>query len=273
MSPQAEQLVLGLWQHGGSTKSGDVAGNLASVAAAAQQAAERNVDLLVFPECYLTGYYRESDLTDVAAQVDDNVISALCTISRETKVALVVDHYQTSSEGVANVATVIDPTRGKIATYRKRALFSEWEERVFQRGTQATTFTIGSFRVGVLICYDVEFPELVRELAVEQVDLVVVPTALMAPFANVPELIVPTRALENQVFVAYANRVGTEPIGAEIPTFTYLGHSRICGPSGEVLAASTADEEALVVATLSLDTIHQARSELSYLTDLPKLKI
>ena len=70
-------------------------------------------------------------------------------------------------------------------------------------------FEIGGLKAALLICYDVEFPESVRALALAGAELVIVPTALMQPFDVVAKTIVPARAYENQLFVAYANRCGS----------------------------------------------------------------
>jgi predicted amidohydrolase len=111
----------------------------------------------------------------------------------------------------------------------------------------------------VLICYDIEFPEPARRLALAGADLVAVPTSLMAPYDVVARTLVPARAAENQLFVAYANRVGREG------DLSYVGQSCVCGPDGGDVARAGRDEEALLVADLDLDAIARAREDHSYL--------
>lgn len=118
---------------------------------------------------------------------------------------------------------------------------------------------LDGLRVGVLVCYDVEFPEAVRALALAGAQLVAVPTALMEPSAWIAETLVPARAAENQVFVAYCNRVGTER------TLTYVGRSCVAGPAGEVVAAGT--EEQLLVADVDPAAIERARTRHDYLRE------
>lgn len=115
-------------------------------------------------------------------------------------------------------------------------------------------------KVVVLICYDVEFPENVRALALAGADLVLVPTALMAPYGFIPRAMVPTRAYENQVFLAYANRCGRE--GA----FEYYGESCVIGPDGAELARAGAGE-ALITADLDRERLAASRALNTYLPD------
>jgi 5-aminopentanamidase len=134
------------------------------------------------------------------------------------------------------------------------------EQRLFTPGQQRVLHTIAGVRVGVLICYDVEFPEAVRALALEGAELIAVPTALMFPYTQIPKVLIPTRALENQIFVAYANRIGVEG------DLKYCGLSTIAAPDGNVLAQ--ADEaEALVVVNIERAAIAETRSIFAYLDD------
>ena len=114
--------------------------------------------------------------------------------------------------------------------------------------------------MGLLICYDVEFPEPVRRLAVQGAQLVAVPTSLMAPSHWIAELLVPARAAENQVFVAYANRVGAEG------ELLYVGRSCVAGPEGRAVVAGPADES-LLFADVDPAVIDAARERHSYLDE------
>jgi predicted amidohydrolase len=91
------------------------------------------------------------------------------------------------------------------------------------------------WRLGLLICYDVEFPETMRLLALQGADAALVPTANMRAFDEVPQLLVPARACENQMFVAYANACGEEP------GLVYGGLSSLVSPRGHVLARAGRD--------------------------------
>lgn len=114
--------------------------------------------------------------------------------------------------------------------------------------------------MGLLICYDVEFPEAVRAHALAGVDLVAVPTALMRPYDIVADTIVPARAYENQLFVAYANRCGAE---AEL---NYCGRSCVVAPDGNDLARAGASEE-LIFAAVEPAAYQASRISNPYLAD------
>jgi predicted amidohydrolase len=97
----------------------------------------------------------------------------------------------------------------------------------------------------MLICYDVEFPEAVRHLAVDGARAVLVPTANMTGFEAVQQFVVRSRAYENGCGIVYANYCGGDDV------FSYSGLSTICGPGGEVLAQGSARDEELLIADLA----------------------
>ena len=251
-------LKIGLWQ--GSGINGGVNANLDDIERRTEEAVHRGVSLLVFPECYLTGYL-SSRVAKIAGFVTDAVISRLEHISRNHNVALVVGSYEQIDSGVANAAVVIDPERGRTTTYRKRMLFGYWEKTEFQRGTEPKCFSLNNVKIGVLICFDVEFPERVRELARLGAELIVVPTALMKPYDNIAKHLIVARALENQLFIAYANRIGREG------TLEFVGRSIIVAPDGNALAQFGETEEALLDTEIDISKIAEARQEFSYLDE------
>lgn len=255
-------LKIGLWQ--GSGVNGNVSANLDDIERRTEEAAQRGINLLVFPECYLTGYM-SNRVAEIAALVTETVISHLEQISRHYNVALVIGSYEQINDGVANVAFVIDPESGRITTYQKRMLFGSWEKAEFQRGTSPQCFSLNNVKIGVLICFDVEFPERVRELAQLGVEVIVVPTALMEPYDKIAKHLILTRALENQLFVAYVNRIGRED------TIEYLGQSIIAAPDGDTLAQLGETEEALLDADIDISKIAEAREEFSYLDEQSKI--
>ena len=102
-----------------------------------------------------------------------------------------------------------------------------------------------SYRLGVMICFDWIFPESARALALAGADVVAHPSNLVLP--HCPDSM-PVRALENRVFTATANRVGSDCDGRE--TLTFIGRSRICSPRGAVLAEASATEPGVVAAEI-----------------------
>jgi predicted amidohydrolase len=115
-------------------------------------------------------------------------------------------------------------------------------------------------KIGILICYDVEFPEAVRALALAGAELIAVPTALIRPFDIVARTLVPARAFENQVYVAYAGMCGNEA------GLGYCGLSCIVGPNGQDLARAGTGP-ALLFADIDLSVIPKGRMSNPYLSD------
>jgi predicted amidohydrolase len=121
-------------------------------------------------------------------------------------------------------------------------------------------------RIAKLICYDAEFPETVRHVASMGAELVAVPTALGAQWEWVSQRMIPTRAYENGVFLAYANSAGSEH------GMTFLGQSFSATPDGEELARANAQAQ-IIYGTLHLDKVSAAQARLPYLTDREALKM
>lgn len=214
-------MKIGVWQD--ETPQGGIAAALALIKSALVEAREDGVGILVFPECLLTGYFHPlAEVQTAADQVDQTVLNALQALADQSGIAFVIGSYEAVEEGVANTAFVFRPSEAAPLTYRKRALFGDWERAVFTRGSKPLVFDYEDTRFAVLICFDVEFPELVREAFRHGADAILVPTALMAPEDYVADYLVPARALENNRTIAYANRIGQEA------HLTFIGKSQIC---------------------------------------------
>ncbi len=255
-------LTLALWQGARHADAGLEA--IDDIAAIITEAVKAGANLLVFPEGYLTGYYRPglraADLAGVDAALD-----RLGRVIADAGIMVVMGTHRVQERALVNAAIVFDARGRQIGSYHKRALFGAWERATFEPGTLPLRFDCHGFRVGLAICYDVEFPELIRAEAEARTDLVVTPTALMAPHGRIAELLPAARALENQIFVAYANRTGREH------ELTFVGQSCICGPDGAMLAVA-GDAPEMLVAQLDRKAIKAAREEASYLEDLARLR-
>ncbi|MEM9439054.1 MAG: carbon-nitrogen hydrolase family protein [Pseudomonadota bacterium] len=241
----------------------DVDEQLDHLAEVARHVADRGARLLVLPEMYLTGYHIGADAVAALAEpVTGPSAERAAAIAQATGVALLYGYPERGDDGrIYNAALLIDREGRQLANHRKVHLFGEIDRSAFSPGDgQPTLAEIDGIRVGLLICYDVEFPEAVRLLALEGADLILVPTALMAPYDFIARSLVPTRAYENQVFVTYANRVGAEH------ELTYLGQSCIIGPDGAELARAGRDEE-LIVADLNPSSLSMSRAINTYFQD------
>jgi len=235
-------LTLALWQCSYASGSTEALRRLDS---AASQARNQGADLLVCPEMSMTGYAIGADAVQTLAEAADGPLGqAVADVARRHRLAIVYGFPQRHPDGARpfNTVQMIDADGQRLAHYAKTHLFGEVDRAQFSPGPDApAVFTWRGWRMGLLICYDVEFPEAVRLLGLQGADLVVVPTANMREFDEVPRLLVPARACENRLWVAYANACGQDAM------FDYGGMSTVANPQGSVLAKAGRDETLLTV--------------------------
>ncbi|AEW97733.1 MULTISPECIES: carbon-nitrogen hydrolase family protein [Streptomycetaceae] len=235
--------------------------SLAALDDAVRRAAAGGADLLVTGEMYLTGYAVGDALPRLAEAADGPSAARVAKIAADHGVAVVYGYPERDGGRVYNSAQLIGADGSALANYRKTHLFGDFEMAGFTPGdTPVVQARLGDLTVGLLICYDVEFPENVRAHAVAGTDLLAVPTALMRPYEFVPHTLVPARAYESQLFVAYTNRCGAEG------EFHFAGLSCLAGPDGVVRARAGTGAE-LVLADADPALLAAARAETPYLRD------
>lgn len=241
----AHPLNLALWQTAYAPPEAGTALALERLDTAAAQARAQGADLLLCPEMGLTGYAIGAERVAALAEAPDGPLAqAVASIAQRHCIAIVYGYPERHPQGGKpfNAAQAMGPDHQAIGHYRKTHLFGDMDRAQFSPGDAASrVFTWRGWRLGLLICYDVEFPEAVRGLALQAADAVLVPTANMIGFDEVPALLVPARACENRLFVAYANACGQEgPVH-------YGGLSTAAGPDGRVLAQAERGETLLQV--------------------------
>ncbi|MFN7024050.1 MAG: carbon-nitrogen hydrolase family protein [Pseudorhizobium sp.] len=242
----------------------DVEANLSKIDAAAEKAAAKGARLLIAPELALTGYGAADRFPTLASPADGALADRLSFIARRHRLTIVAGFAEASKGSIYNSVLLTDGT-GQTAVYRKSHLYGLYERQWFSREEPCSVIaTVDGINIGMLICYDVEFPENVRRLAMAGAELVVVPTALPVGWSGqfIAEHMIPVRAFENQVFVAYINHCGADD------QFSYAGLSRIAAPDGTLIAEAPAKGEALIFADIDILDFATSRSENTYLTDL-----
>ncbi|SDK25924.1 Predicted amidohydrolase [Cryobacterium psychrotolerans] len=231
--------------------------NLALVDASALEAREAGADLLLTPELFATGYAPTLIAESVSAASVAGAHESLRAIAANRGIALA---FSLPGPGPADereiTATLVDNTGTVILGYAKSHLFGPAERSSFRPGAEAPRVAeLLGLRMELLICYDVEFPETVRAAALRGAQVVLVPTALAAGYENVARVLVPARALENSLIVAYSNHVGVED-GLEL-----AGASVVAGPDGNLLV-DAGSASGLVYADLSVPDV-----DVDYLAD------
>jgi 5-aminopentanamidase len=240
----------------------DPAANLARLRDLAHRAARAGAGLLLCPEMTLTGYAIGRARTHALATARGDALAAeVAAIAASAGIAIVYGYPERDGTRVYNAARLVDRDGIARLDYRKTHLFGDAERATFSAGaTIGDTAVVADWRVALLICYDVEFPEAVRLCALAGAEVVLVPTALMQPYASLPAVLIPARAYENQCYVAYANYCGREG------DLVYCGNSVIAAPDGRCLARAAA-HEALLYADFDRDALHASRRLNTYFSD------
>lgn len=243
--------------------AGDVAGNLATAERLVVELAARGVDLVVLPELFATGYDLGVDLGDVSEPIDGAHVELLRTWAQRHDLVVATALLVREGADLVDLALVVDAT-GVVACSSKQYLWgAEPDSFAVRPGPSALAKTqIGT--IGVAICYEAGFPEVVRDLAVRGADIVAVPAAFGRARLYAWELLTRSRALENGCYVAAAGLTGANATGVE-----FAAHSRIVSPTGEVLAGLGLATGA-ASATVDLTEIARSREAIPYLRDLAR---
>ena len=212
---------------------------------------------------FLCGYDIGAEAAGRLAEPADGAgAQAVAQLAREHGIAIAWGYAERGPDGAVYNAAQLRGAGGELlGRYRKTHLFGELDGAMFEAGAgDEPLFTLHGWRLGLAICYDIEFPEVARRLALAGADLIVVPTANMVGYDAVPRMLVPARAYENQLFVAYANYCGSEG------SLQYGGLTCVAAPDGE-LPIMAAREDVLLLADLSRERLAASRARLTYLTD------
>jgi len=254
------QLHLALWQCTPLPLKTEA--NLKRLDAAAKDAAQNGADMLVCPEMFVTGYNIGASQVRALAQTADGAFaSAMTEIAKRHAIAIVYGYPERDGGSVFNAAQCIAADGAPLLNIRKTHLFGELDRSQFSAApAHETLFDFNGWKVGLLICYDLEFPENMRRLALAGADMVLVPTANMPNYDFVATTMVPVRAYENQLFVAYANYVGAED------DVHYGGLSSVVAPNGHVLAKAGREPE-LLFATVDANQLVATRMRNTHVAD------
>ena len=235
---------------------GDLSANAALILSFVKRAKALDSDLVIFPELALTGYPPE-DLLLKPRFIDDN-IRALKDLSKKVRGITAVVGFVDRREDIYNAAAIIHAGQ-VVDVYHKMYLPNYGvfdEQRYFQAGTEALNFTLNGVKVGVGICEDIWYPEgpaRVQALAGAQVVVNINASPYHIGKALVREEMLVTRALDNEVIIAYNNMYGGQD------ELLFDGQGMVISERGVVMARGKAFEEDLIVADLNIDATFMAR--------------
>jgi (R)-amidase len=216
--------------------------------------------LIVFPEATLSGFPTRENVADVAQSLDGPALNSVRDAARRAGVSVAVGLAEREGARFYNTTVLVDD-HGEIALrYRKTHLWAS-DVGVFTPGDRFETCLWNGITVGLLICYDIEFPETARAVAALDADLLIVTNGNMDPFGPVHRRAITARAMENQMFALMVNRCGTGD-----DNLTFPGESALVDPFGEIVAAAGAQETLLGV-DIDFKRLEASREHYRYLND------
>jgi predicted amidohydrolase len=234
---------------------GSPAKNLQKIEAVFSRA---DAEIVVFPEMFLTGYVPRDSLPALTEPIDGPTVTKLSGMCRDAGRSLItgIPLRHASVKGQITNSVVSIDEKGGVGRYDKSYLptFGPFEENLyFSPGSAAVVKELSGLRVGVVICYDLFFPELSKLLALQGADLIVCasasPTATVLNFKRM----MPARALENATYMAYVNLVGTHL------DLVFGGESRLVDPRGEIVVEAKPLAEDLVTGDIDMSKLEFAR--------------
>ncbi|MFT5657782.1 MAG: putative amidohydrolase [Gammaproteobacteria bacterium] len=227
--------------------------------------ATTDLDLVVCPELFMSGYNVGDALTTLAEPIDGSYTSGMIKLATNTRTAIVFGYPELAGTHIYNSALCVDAQGEIVANHRKLLLPPGFESDYFSSGDNTTIFELGGMKCAILVCYDVEYPEAVRAVAELGAQLVIVPTALGDGWGIVTDKLIPTRAFENGVWLVYANHAGVEN------GLSYYGGSCIVAPNGSDKARASSIET-LISASIDIESVGKAQARLPYLHGVKQLR-
>ncbi len=209
---------------------------------------DRKADLIILPELCTTGYQfkNKKELDSLAESTQGPTCERLAKLSARTNSHVVAGFAEKDQGRLFNSSVLVGPD-GVEGTYRKVHLFYK-EKSLFHEGDLGfPVFRAGDARLGMMVCFDWIFPESARTLALKGAEIIAHPANLVLPHCQRAMI---TRALENHVFIATANRIGAE--GRESEQLVFTGQSRVVAPSGKVLADGPREAQAVLEVNIDL---------------------
>ncbi|SEE91280.1 carbon-nitrogen hydrolase family protein [Pseudomonas migulae] len=227
---------------------------LATIAACAA-----DTQLIMFPESHLMGFPSAETVAAVAEPLNGPTVSAVAAVARERNIAVVIGTAENDNGRFFNTTLLITP-EGIALKYRKTHLWAS-DRGVYEPGDRYATCLWNGVRVGLLICYDIEFPETARALAQLGAELLIVTNGNMDPYGPTHRTAIMARAQENQAFALMVNRVEEGDGG-----LVFAGGSALVNPLGTLLFEAGREEGRFAV-ELDLNQLTAARQDYRYLDD------
>jgi len=250
-----------------SCRQGDKKGNLDKITKALERAKKQGAELVILPELSLTGYVVRDEIYNLAERIPGPSTQIVEEAAKKNHLYVVFGMPEVSQMTQAtlhNAAVAIGPD-GLIGKYHKMYLptHSIFEEkRYFRPGYQTAVFDTVLGKLGLIICYDIYFPEVTRLTRLKGAQLLICISASPGVRRSFFEVLTVARAIENTAFLAFVNLAGIQD------GLQFWGGSRIVGPSGRVLVQAKYDEEDFITGEIDYSDIRPIEAFVPTLRDL-----
>jgi len=232
----------------------DVRANFDRAYAGVQEAARRGSHIAILPEMWSTGF-AYPDLADLARNAHRETLRFMTESAKESRLWLLGTIPEPATEGVYNTLYWISPDGEVAGEYRKAHLFTPTgETEHFAAGSKCDVVRTEHGVFGGLICFDIRFPEMARMLTLRGAKVLFVAAQFPHPRRDHWETLLRARAIENQVWVVAANRVGKSG------KLEYFGRSMVIDPWGVVVESEERERECVITADIDLDYVDDVRS-------------
>jgi len=219
-------------------------------------------DLIIVPELYLSGYGNEKVIKKLQEKRGGQSSKLIANLCKKYATAILYGYPEQYQNKLFNAVQFINHQGEVLVNHRKSMLpLSSKENLIFDKGSKQTLITYKGLKIGIVICYELEFPELVRKLALKGAQLILAPTAQSIHWPAASRYIARSRAFENGVYVAYANFIG------KLNDIDFLGESKIIGPDGLDLT-NAKKKETVITAFINTTAIAKVRKKMPYLKDI-----
>lgn len=231
--------------------------NLLRILQSLKEASEKGADYVLFPELYLTGYVMDKQLPLLAETENGPSVQRIRREAKRYRVGAIVGFPELEGDLLYNAALIIGKNGEIIGKYRKVHLYHR-EKEWFTPGELFPVFSLPEGKIGLMITYDMEFPEAARILSLKGAQLLLILAANMVPYQHFQDTFIKARALENHVYTALANMVGLDNENI------FFGESQIVHPNGREIYKGKNNEEIPVI-SLNLSKTNPEKAVLDYL--------
>jgi len=224
-------------------------------------------DLYVFGELSLTGYSLKDELRDVAEEINGKSIKLIKKLAEKNNCYIVfgMPLYDNEIEGLIHNSAIFIHPNGKINVYNKWFLttFGPFEEKIFyDEGENFQICNTKFGKIGLIICYDIFFPELCKIYSMQGANIIICISASPSTTRKYFETLIPARAVENTVFMVFVNLVGTQE------DLVFWGGAQVYDPLANLVVKAPYFKESITTCEIDLKNIKTARANRPVLRDI-----